>query len=183
VADFEKLKSTSFTAFRSAAEEDEGKREINALKADEQSFGDEGGHMSSTAGRVMRVSGADLPYIVILAHHESETTEHQFATMREAEAYIRRNTPVPGAILSTKFDRPAPRIDASLSEVESNTISEHILLRLKIIDLRLRQLSTEDGAFVLARGMANAGLNEHQSVRLVAETERILDELDRKNEE
>ena len=67
----------------------------------------EGGHMSSTAGQVRCVSGADLPYVVVLAHHESNATEHAFATMREAEAFIKRNTPVPGRTLSALYDRPA----------------------------------------------------------------------------
>jgi hypothetical protein len=63
--------------------------------------------MSSTAGRVRLVPSADLPYVVILAHHDSEATEHGFATMREAEAFIKRNTPVPGRVLSALYDRPA----------------------------------------------------------------------------
>jgi hypothetical protein len=63
--------------------------------------------MSSTAGRVTHVSGADLPYVVVLTHHESEPTKHSFATMREAEAFIKRNTPVPGRVLSALYDRPA----------------------------------------------------------------------------
>lgn len=44
--------------------------------------------MSSPAGRVTRVFGGDLPYIVSLAHYVSESSEHSFATMREAEAFI-----------------------------------------------------------------------------------------------
>ena len=75
----------------------------------EQSWANEGGHMSSTAGRITRVSGAELPYVAILSHHESEATEHAFATMREAEAFIKRNTPVPNRILSPSYDRPASK--------------------------------------------------------------------------
>jgi hypothetical protein len=63
--------------------------------------------MSSTAGRVTHVSGADLPYVVVLTHHESEATKHSFATMREAEGFVKRNTPVPGRVLSALYDRPA----------------------------------------------------------------------------
>jgi len=55
----------------------------------------------------MHVSDADLPFVVILSHHGSEATEHSFATMREAEAFIKRNTPVPGRTLSRLYDRPA----------------------------------------------------------------------------
>jgi len=66
----------------------------------------EGGHMSSTAGRVMQVPGAELPFIAVLAHHGTDATEHGFATMREAEAFIKRNTPVPSRTLSALYDRP-----------------------------------------------------------------------------
>jgi uncharacterized protein (DUF1786 family) len=54
---------------------------------------------------------------------------------------------------------------------------EDILARLKVIDQRLRQISTEDAALVLAGGLANAGTQEQERLRLVEETERILDEL------
>jgi hypothetical protein len=98
--DSEDRKRKSFSVFRSAAEEVEMKRE--GQKPD-----DEGGHMSSTSGRVIRRPGADLPYIAVLAHHGSECSEHAFATMREAEAFIKRNTPVPGRALSALYDRKA----------------------------------------------------------------------------
>ena len=52
-------KGTSFTVFRTAAEEAQMKRE-------EQASENEGGHMSSIAGRVTRVPGAKLPYVVTL---------------------------------------------------------------------------------------------------------------------
>lgn len=75
--------------------------------APEENWDNEGGHMSSTAGRITHVRGADLPYLVELSHHGSDTTEHAFATMRSAEAFIKRNTPVPGRSLSALYDRPA----------------------------------------------------------------------------
>src|SRR5437762_12576514 len=93
-------KRESFTAFRSAAEEADTKR-------DERARANEGGHMSSTAGRVVQIPGAELPFVVVLAHQGNEDTEHHFATMREAEAFIKRSTPVPGAGLSSVYDRPA----------------------------------------------------------------------------
>jgi hypothetical protein len=93
-------KRKSLSAFRSAAEEAETKRE-------EQTWDNEGGHMSSTAGRVKHVASAELPYVVVLTLPGSEATEHSFATMREAEAFIKRNTPVPGAGLSSLYNRPA----------------------------------------------------------------------------
>lgn len=92
-------KRKRFTVFRSAAEEAETKRE-------EQEWDNEGGHMSSTSGRVMHVPDAELPYVVVLTHEGSVSTEHAFATMREAEAFIKRNTPVPGRTLSPLYDRP-----------------------------------------------------------------------------
>ena len=83
------------------------KRDKADLRRDEQSWDNEGGHMSSTAGRVLRVAGADLPFVVVLDHSGREATEHGFATMREAEAFIKRNTPVPRPTLSPLYDRPA----------------------------------------------------------------------------
>jgi hypothetical protein len=93
-------KRESFTAFRSAREEADAKRDKHARA-------NEGGHMSSTVGRVVQVPCAELPFIVVLSHQGSEDTEHPFATMREAEAFINRNTPVPGTSLSSLYDRPA----------------------------------------------------------------------------
>jgi len=48
------------------------------MEREKQAFENEGGHMSSTAGQVTQVAGADLPYVVILSHHGSEATEHAF---------------------------------------------------------------------------------------------------------
>lgn len=176
-------KDKIFTVFHSAAEEADTKRENDAVKGEEQSWDNEGGHMSSTAGRVMRVSSADLPYVVILSHHDCDATEHGFATMREAEAFIKRNTPVPGAVLSTTYDRPASASRASPTDRENTVNDEDILARLKVIDRRLRQISTDDAAAVLAGGLANAGIQEQERLRLIAETERILDELDGKSDD
>ncbi len=50
---------------------------------------------------------------------------------------------------------------------------EDILSRLKVIDRRLRQISTEEAASVLAGGLASAGIGEEERLRLIAETERI----------
>lgn len=84
------------------------------MKRDE-TFDNEGGHMSSTAGRVTHVSGAELPYVVILAHHGSEASKHCFATMREAEAFIKRNTPIPDRALSALYDRPISDVSNDVS--------------------------------------------------------------------
>ena len=91
---------TRFTAFHSAAEE-------AAMKRAEQRWENEGGHMSSTGGQVVQRIGADLPFVAILSHDGGEQTEHAFMTMREAEAFIKRNTPVPRRTLSPLYDRPA----------------------------------------------------------------------------
>jgi hypothetical protein len=74
---------------------------------DDQARGNEGGHMSSTAGRVMHLPRSELPYIAVLAHQGGAATEHCFATMREAEAFIKRNTPLSARTLSALYDRPA----------------------------------------------------------------------------
>lgn len=63
--------------------------------------------MSSTSGRVRHDPDAELPFVVTLTRPEGEPTEHGFATMREAEAFIKRNTPVPGRALSALYDRKA----------------------------------------------------------------------------
>jgi hypothetical protein len=67
----------------------------------------EGGHMSSRYGRVVRTSDPDRPYTAILTHDQCAETQCSFATMQEAEAFIRRNTPIPKA-RSTFWDRDAP---------------------------------------------------------------------------
>ena len=86
----------SFSAFRSAAEE-----AVTSSQA--QAWDNEGGHMSSTAGRIVGTPDAALPYKAIMSLETGETTEHGFATMHEAEAFIRRNTPRPPA-RSTTYD-------------------------------------------------------------------------------
>ena len=172
------VKGKSFTVFRSAAEEADTKRENEAMKREEQAWDNEGGHMSSTAGRVTRLSGADLPYVVILSHHRSESSERGFATMRDAEAYIKRNTPVPRAVLPKTYDRPAPDPGALARDTENTMNDDDIIARLKVIDRRLREITIEEAASVLAGGLANAGFNEQERLRLIGETERILDELD-----
>ena len=67
----------------------------------------EGGHMSSRYGRIVQTADPDLPYKAILTHDECAETECSFATMQEAEDFIRRNTPRPKA-RSTFWDRDAP---------------------------------------------------------------------------
>jgi hypothetical protein len=89
-----------FTPFRSAAEE-------ASNKSNQESSDLEGRHMSSERGRIVHTPGSDLPYKAILTHDVGDDTERDFATMREAEAFIKRNTPVPTAHRTT-YDRAAP---------------------------------------------------------------------------
>ena len=85
-----------FTAFYSAAEE-----------AGEQPSRDhEGGHTSPLRGRVVRTPGARFPCKVVLTHAGHADTARAFDSIREAEAFIRRNPPVP-APRSTLYDRTA----------------------------------------------------------------------------
>lgn len=135
----------------------------------------EGGHMSSTAGRVMRVPGAKLPYIVTLTHHLSDATKHFFATMREAEAFIKRNTPVPRALLSTLYDRPASESKTSPEDAET-AVDAEIVARLERISERLRQYGPGDAASVLSAALVSAGINRKDRLRLLTATEKVLDE-------
>ena len=96
MAEHKQFKRRGFSAFRSAREEAE-------TKVEKQNPDNEGGHMSSTAGRIVGTPDDDMPYKVILSLENGETTEHSFARMRDAEAFIRRNTPRPLA-RSTTYD-------------------------------------------------------------------------------
>jgi hypothetical protein len=97
-------KGKNFTAFRSAREEVEMRAD---MQSEEQGWDNEGGYFSSSEGSVRHVPGADLPYIVALTHQGRAPTNYSFATMREAEAFIKRNSPMPGRTLSQLYDRPA----------------------------------------------------------------------------
>lgn len=87
-------KERGFSIFRSAGEEAD-------MKSAKANWDNEGGHMSSTAGEVVRTPGSELPYKAVLTLESGETTERAFATMQEAEAFIRRNTPRPPARSTT----------------------------------------------------------------------------------
>jgi hypothetical protein len=92
--------SKHFSPFRSAAEE-------LAIKDDRRTT--EGGRVTSSSGLVVSTPGGDLPYKVVLTGLRGKESEHPFATMREAEAFIRRSTPTPAA-RRTLYDRDAPAI-------------------------------------------------------------------------
>ena len=56
-----------------------------------------------------------MPYTVILTHDDGEPTEHSFETMREAEAFIKRNTRLPTRGLPALYhQRPSHRPDRRL---------------------------------------------------------------------
>ena len=66
----------------------------------------EGGHMSCTGGRIVSTPGANMPFLAVMTRENGSTFEAAFATMAEAEAFVRRNTPRP-APRSTTYDRDA----------------------------------------------------------------------------
>jgi hypothetical protein len=170
-----------FTIFRSAADEIAHKvasDEAAHSPIVEERRDDEGGHMSSTSGSVRHVPGSALPFIATLGHDQCDATDHPFATMREAEAFIRRNTPVPANALATTYDWAPLDPRSASAELESTIDDETILTSLKAIDERLRQMSAADAASVLAGSMVQAGLRKHERLQLIAEMERILDELE-----
>ena len=85
------VKGRGFSIFRSAGEEAE-MRQQDALQRD-----DEGGHMSCTTGRIVFSPGTGMPFTAVMTREAGDTFEVSFATMGEAEAFIRRNTPSPAA--------------------------------------------------------------------------------------
>lgn len=91
------VKGRSFSIFRSAGEEAEMR------KCEEPLREDEGGHMSCTSGRIVSSPGAQQPYKAVMTREGGDTFEVSFATMGQAEAFIRRNTPNPPA-RSTTYD-------------------------------------------------------------------------------
>ena len=92
--------SKHFTPLRSTAEE-------LAMKDNEDVWDNEGGHTSSSSGLVVSTPSSDLPYKAILSHQGRIDSERPFRTIREVEAFIRRNTPIPLAH-RTLYDRDAP---------------------------------------------------------------------------
>ncbi|QNP42368.1 hypothetical protein H9L15_08540 [Sphingomonas daechungensis] len=51
--------------------------------------------MSCTSGRIVAVQDGRAQFKAIMSHGDGEPSEHLFATMAEAEAFVRRNTPRP----------------------------------------------------------------------------------------
>jgi hypothetical protein len=56
--------------------------------------------------RIVQTPDSQLPYKVVLAGENGETTEHAFSTIRECEDFIKLNTPLP-AKRSKLYDHKA----------------------------------------------------------------------------
>lgn len=81
--------------------------EETSVEGPEEDWENEGGHMTATCGRVVSTPAGVQRYKVILSHHCGAESERGFASMREAEAFIKHNTPVHGPALSALYDRSA----------------------------------------------------------------------------
>lgn len=90
-------------------------QEVAAMRAEQDHWDNEGGQMCAV-GRVVLTPADDKPYKVILTDDEGRLLERAFGTMREAEAFVLRNTPA-DLVRSTCFERPA-------DEFLPNTVSE-----------------------------------------------------------
>jgi hypothetical protein len=60
--------------------------------------------MSCTSGRIVSTPGAETPFKAVMTREDGATFEIHFASMGEAETFIRRNTPSPPS-RSTIYDR------------------------------------------------------------------------------
>lgn len=86
-----------FSIFRSAGDEEKTRASSQARRDGE------GGHMSCTSGRIVSTPGAKEPFKAVMTGGDGRTFEIAFATMAEAEVFVRRNTPKP-ATRSTTYD-------------------------------------------------------------------------------
>jgi hypothetical protein len=83
-----KPRAPHFTIFRSAADE---AADVPARDASAR----EDAHLHATSGYIVQTHEASMPYKVVFNHVGKDDTEQPCATMREGEAIIRRNTPMP----------------------------------------------------------------------------------------
>lgn len=65
---------------------------------------DEGEPVACVTARVVLMSAENLSYKVVVSRDGEDCSGHSFDTMREAEAFMRRNMPAP-APRSTLYDR------------------------------------------------------------------------------
>ena len=75
------------------------------MRAAQEHWDNDGGQMC-VAGRIVLKREGNLRYAVILTRDEGGFIQRAFATMREAEAFLRRNTPV-AVSAGSIFERPA----------------------------------------------------------------------------
>ena len=75
------------------------------MRAAQDGWDDEAAPMCA-AGRIVLNSGSDRRYSAVLTGDDGGLIERAFATMREAEAFVRRSTPAATAQCSV-FERPA----------------------------------------------------------------------------
>lgn len=169
IADKKPTTTKPFTGFSSAAEE-------ARMKAEHDDGEDQAGHGSSAAGLIVFFPSSDLPYVVTLTHSSGVPSAHGFATMREAEAFIRLKTPAIGPSLSKTYDRPAE--DAQLG-CDRGSHDKELLAGLKELLRGLRRISPEDGVSALADALVRAGIDVHDRMRIVVEGQRKVDELSR----
>jgi hypothetical protein len=90
-------KGRGYSIFRAAAEEAAIKTGDTLRRADE------GGHMSCTSGRIVSRLSAGMLFTAVITREDGTTFEVDFATMSDAEAFVRRNTPAASA-RSTTYD-------------------------------------------------------------------------------
>jgi len=79
------------------------------LKLETVKWENEGGHENSAVTQVVHIAGSALPYDVVVTRPRGRVKHHSFATMREAETFIRRTSATPAPGLSALYDRPAPK--------------------------------------------------------------------------
>ena len=91
------VKGRGFSIFRSAGEEAEMRKGEGPQREGED------GHMSCTSGRIVSSPAGEMAFKAVMTREDGSTFEVAFATMGEAEAFIRRNTPRP-ADRSTTYD-------------------------------------------------------------------------------
>lgn len=151
-----------------------------ARRLQEEIWDNDGGHVKATGWRVILNPDDDLPFTAILTPGVGGPVEQRFATMREAEDFIKQGTCLQAPALSSEYDNyfgsPAER-RGRVPETVIAAANEDIVVRLSVIDKRLRKISAEDAASVLADAMASAGLHENDRLLLIKEIEQILDEL------
>ena len=74
------------------------------LVLDHECSSNEAVHAPSVTARVVLVPGTDMPYNVVISRDGEGCSGHLFRTMREAEAFVRRNVQAP-AERCTVYDR------------------------------------------------------------------------------